>query len=177
MENILKSGGTGTGKVSPPAKILAPFQFGYKWSHFYISFLYCQCPLLYCSVSMYNVFWGNEKENNPHSTFEWILKYISTLQGLLLQAPPPLRAIVLYYPYEQFLYLVGKKRLKFWNHLPSPAKIPAARTDHLLCADTNDLGEISAPRVRINNTLVGGILDFKSGKYIIEYIYHWNEER
>ena len=71
---------------------------------------------------------------------------------------------------KQFLYLVGKKILKFWNHLPSLAKIPAARTDHLLCADTNDLGEISAPRVRINNTLVGGILDFRSVKYIIEYI-------
>ena len=37
-----------------------------------------------------------------------------------------------------------------------------------MCADTNDLGEISAPRVRINNTLVGGILDFRIVKYIFE---------
>ena len=114
---------------------------------------------------MYNIFWGNEKENNPHSIFEWILKDISTLQGLLLSWNCVILSMI-----EQFLYLVGKKRLKFWNHLPSLAKIPAARTDHLLCADTNDLGEISAPRVRINNTLVGGILDFRSVKYIIEYI-------
>ena len=37
---------SGTGKVSPPAKILPPFQFGYKWPHFYISFVYCPVSIV-----------------------------------------------------------------------------------------------------------------------------------
>ena len=74
-----------------------------------------------------------------------------------------------YIVYDWTVPLFGwKEKIKILKPPPLSAKIPAARTDHLLCADTNDLGEISAPRVRINNTLVGGILDFRSVKCIIE---------
>ena len=57
-----------------------------------------------------------------------------------LEAPPTLCVFLL-----QIFLLKISAILHFYTEESPPlsAKIPAASTDHLLCTDTNDLGEIS----------------------------------